>query len=98
MVLVLGPPTSPPIKLILAQVGMMGDFGIIIIITHHTLWNHHRVRMIQLVLLLVLHLVLHMVTVKVVWVLGPPAIPNRNLIVGLMGVILCCLIVDIIQP
>ena len=39
-----------------------------------------------------------LVMVKVVWDLGPPTLPNRKLIVGMMVVILCDLRVGNIHP
>ena len=89
VVLVPGPPISPPKKLILSQTGIMGGFIHIRAIVHHPRWCHNSLYIIQLVMMVVIHLLFHMVMVKVVWVLGPPKCSPQNNIFGLMVVILC---------
>ena len=76
----------------------MGALFHLRVIVHHPQWCHHPVRNIQLVIWVVLHLMLVLVMVKVVWDLGPPTLPNRKLIVGMMVVILCDLRVGNIHP
>ena len=76
----------------------MGGFIHISVIVHHPLRCHNSVWIIQLVLILVLHLVFHMVMLKMVWVLGPPKCSPKNMIFGLMVVVLCHIWVGIIQP
>ena len=98
VVLVLGPLTSPPIKLILAQTGMMGEGCHLRVTSKHPMWNHTLVSIIQLVLLVVLHLLFTMVMENVLWVIGPATLTPRNFIFDLMVVILCHLRVGIIHP
>ena len=88
-VLVLGPPIYPPKKLILDQTRIMGGFIHLSVIVHHTTCFHNSLYIIQLVMMVVINLLFHMVMVKVVWVVGPPKCSPKNVIVGLMVVILC---------
>ena len=97
MLLVLGPPSSPPIKLVLADTGMIWSLVHIRVIAQDPQCIHHSVSIIELILMVIIHLVLQLVMVKVVWVLVPPTLPSRKLIVGLMVVILCHVLVGIIQ-
>ena len=46
----------------------------------------------------IIHLVLQLVMMNVVWVLGPPTLPTKKCIFGLMVVILCHIGVGIIHP
>ena len=87
VVLVLWTPTYPPRKFILEETEMMGFIHLLTIIAYHTLWNHHELGNIQLILLVVLHLVLQLVMVNVVRVLLPPNFPPIKIIVRLMVVI-----------
>ena len=88
----------PPRKLILTHTGIMGGFIHNSVIVHHHQWCHNSVCIIQLVLMVVLNLVFQIVMVKVVWVLGTPKFSPKNMIVGLMVVVLCHIWVGIIQP
>ena len=75
--------------MILVQTGTMEVFGYISIIAYYPPWGHHRVGIIQLILLLIAHLVLQLEMVKLVWIIGPPTFTPIKLIVGLMVFILC---------
>ena len=75
-----------------------GAVGNIIFILQHPLYHHHGVGIIQLVLILLLYLLFQMVTVKAMWVLGPPTFTHKTLIVGLMVVFFCHIFVVIIHP
>ena len=97
VVLVLGPPTSTPIKLVLADTCMMWGLGHIIVISQDPPYRHHLVSMTHLMLLVVLHLVLQMVMIKVVRITGASILPLKKWIVGLIVVVLCHLWVGIIQ-
>ena len=64
-------------------------YGKISVITQHSPRIYLSVGIIKLVMIVVLTYVLHLVTVKVVWVLGPPTFPPIKLVVGFMVLILC---------
>ena len=76
----------------------MGDLFHPRVVLHYPQWCHHPLRNFKLVIWVVLHLMLVLMMVKVVWDLGPPTLPPRKLIAGLMVVILCDLRVDNIHP
>ena len=54
------------------------------IIKNYHPWRRHSVRIIKLLFWVVFYSVLTMVTVKVVWVIGPPTLPTKKLFVVLM--------------
>ena len=87
VMLILGPPIYPPIKLIFSQTGIMGFFIHLRVIVQHPPWLHDSVRVVNLVFLVVLHLSLQLVMVKVVC-LVPPKISSKKMIVGFMVMIL----------
>ena len=97
VVLLLRQITSTPRNFISVQTDMMGGFVHISVIRQHPPSYHHRVEIIQLVLILVLNLVFQTEMVKVVWVLETPNSSTRRLIVGLIVAILCHLVVGIIH-
>ena len=68
------------------------------VIAQHPPRRHYGVLITHLMLVLVINFTLLMVMVKLVWVLGPPIFLPRNMIVGLMVMILCHLRVGIIHP
>ena len=96
--LVLGQTTYPTRKLISLYTVIMGGFGHLGVIVQRPPWFHIVVGIIQLVILVVIHKFLLLVMVKVVCFLVPSTFPPRNMIVGLMVVILCHLRVLIINP
>ena len=87
--LVLVPPMYTPQNIILTETGTMGFLFHLIVITQDTPWYRHPVRITQSLFWVALHLVLGMAMVKVVWILGPPTLTTRKLIVGLMVAIFC---------
>ena len=70
-----------------------GDIIHIRVIVQQPQWCHRPVRNIKLVICVVLRLMLVLVVVNVVWDLGPPTLPPRKFIVGLMVSVLCDIIV-----
>ena len=87
VVLVLVPTIYSPRKLISVQKVMMGIFGRLIVITYNTLWRHHLLGVIQIILQVILHLMFQLVIIKVVWVLELPNFPPIKIIVCLMVII-----------
>ena len=85
--MVLGPPISPPKKVIFTEEDIMGGLFCLIVIEQHTPCCNHSVSIIQLVTLVVLPLFLVMMMVKVVWVLVPPTFSPKTSIVGMMVVV-----------
>ena len=65
--------------------------------TYHKSWHHHSIGIFQLVLWVVLCLVFLLEMVTMVWVLVPPTLPTKKLIVVLMVMILFCQGVGIIH-
>ena len=84
VVLVLGQPTSPPKRIIMEDTGIVGGFRYLIVRAHHKPWRYLGVGIMQLFLWVVIKFVFLLEMVKVVWVLGPPTLIPRNLIVVLM--------------
>ena len=77
---------------------MMGLFINISVSTQHPPWRYLGVGIIQLVLLVVICLVFLMDMVKLVWTLGPPTLPTKNLVALLMVMILFYHGVENIHP
>ena len=74
-------------KFLFEYIGRMGGLFHLGFTTQDPQWCHHLVNIIQFMFWVVLNLVLIKVMVKVLWVLGPPTLPPRNLIVVLMVII-----------
>ena len=89
VILVLGQPTYTNKNMILAETGIMGFFRNIIISTQHPSWWYLEVGIFQFLLLMVICFVLMLEMVKLVWVLVPPNLPPKKLIVVLMVKNLC---------
>ena len=81
------PPPPPHPKVILEEACIMGVLFHIRVIKHYLPWCHNSLRSKQLVIWVVLPLVV--VIVKMVWVLGPPTLHPKKLIVVLIVVVLC---------
>ena len=98
VVLILGPTTSTPQNMILAETGMMSGLVHLRISAQYPTWFYLVVKIIHLMIPMVLYLVLVLVMVKAVWVLGPPTLTSKTNIFGFMVLILCHMRVGIIHP
>ena len=96
VVWVLGPPTSPFRRLILAQTHVIEDFGHLDVIPQNTPSHHIILGIRELAFLMVLCLVLLMVILELVRVLGSYTSPPIKLIFGLMVAISRCLRVEML--
>ena len=90
VVLVLGPPISPPQKIILSEIERMGGLFHLIVSAKHTPWRYLGVGIIQLVLMMVLYLVFLIDMVNVMWLLVPPTPPTAKIDCCIDGGNLCC--------